>query len=61
MTVDETYNALKEMKDSGYGDYEVFVRKFGESDSTYKKLEFVNIVAEFSSSGKETRVEIVHN
>ena len=61
MTVNETYNAFKEMVDNGCGDYEVFVRKLGESDSTYKKLEFVDIVSEFSSDGKETRVEIVHN
>ena len=61
MTLDELYKPIKDAKDNGLGDLNVFVKEFGKpSEQTMNPVEFVNIVSSYSSGEKESFIEIVY-
>lgn len=61
MTLDELYKPIKDAKDNGLGDLNVFVKEFGKSsEQTMNPVEFVNIVSSYSNGEKESFIEIVY-
>lgn len=61
MTLDELYKPIKDAKDNGLGDLNVFVKEFGKpSEQTMNPVEFVNIVSSYSNGERESFIEIVY-
>lgn len=61
MILDELYKPIKDAKDNGLGDLNVFVKEFGKpSEQTMNPVEFVNIVSSYSNGEKESFIEIVY-
>lgn len=61
MTLDELYKPIKDAKDNGMGDLNVFVKEFGKpSEQSMNPVEFVNIVSSYHNGEKESLIEIVY-